>query len=146
MGKFLPRRVLGLPLHPMLVHFPLAFWMSVPVFDVLALSWSLWPWWGLALAATSVGVVIGAFAIITGVLDYIELSDTGSNDVRLAARHGVRTTIVWTVMTVKLVVACFIASGQTLVTSCLVIDVLACALLLQGAYFGTRITYGKYGD
>ncbi|WP_166265527.1 DUF2231 domain-containing protein [Marinobacter caseinilyticus] len=146
MGKFLPRRFLGLPLHPMLVHFPLAFWLSVPVFDALALSLSLWPWWGLALGATAVGVIFGAFALITGLLDYIELSETDSNDVRLAARHGVRTSVVWTVMTMKLMVAGLTETQPLLVAGSLVIDVLVSALLLQGAFFGTKITYGHYRD
>jgi uncharacterized membrane protein len=86
-----PRRFLGLPLHPMLVHFPLVFWMSLPAWDLLSLWRGPQPWWGTALVVTAASVTIGAFALMTGLLDYIELSETGSNDVRLAARHGVRT-------------------------------------------------------
>lgn len=129
----------------MLVHFPLAFWLSVPVFDGLALGWGLQPWWGVALAMTAAGVAIGAFAVLTGLFDYIHLSDTGSNDVRLAARHGVRTGMVWAVMLVKLVVAGLNPASQGLVIGCLAVDVLACGLLLQGSFFGTKITYGRYG-
>ena len=130
----------------MLVHFPLAFWLSVPVFDLLALYSGPQPWWDVALGATAVGVAIGAFALMTGLLDYIHLSETGSNDVRLAARHGVRTALVWCTMSVKLFVVGLSESGQTMVLSGLVIDLLACALLLQGAFFGTKITYGGYGS
>ncbi|MDB6142009.1 MAG: hypothetical protein JWP80_1053 [Pseudomonas sp.] len=139
-----PRHFLGLPLHPMLVHFPLAFWLCAPVFDALALRYGAAEWWGFALAATAVGVATGAFALMTGLMDYIHLSDTASNDVRLAARHGVRTTAVWCVMTIKLLVASLSNTGLALMTACLVIDLLACGLLLQGAVFGTRITYGRY--
>lgn len=145
MGLRWPRRFLGLPLHPMLVHFPLAFWLSVPVLDVLALAMERQPWWSIAIAATAVGVAIGAFALITGLLDYIHLSDTGSNDVRLAARHGVRTSVVWCAMSAKLIVAWLSDPGTTLIAICLAVDVATCALLLQGALFGTRITYGRYG-
>lgn len=88
---------------------------------------------------------IGAFALITGLLDYIHLSDTSSNDVRLAARHGVRTTAVWCVMTGKLAIAEFSDAGQVLIVGCLAIDLLTCALLLQDAFLGTKITYGGYG-
>lgn len=141
-----PRHFLGLPLHPMLVHFPLAFWLSVPVFDLLALYSGAQPWWGIALGATAIGVAIGALALMTGLLDYIHLSETGSNDVRLAARHGVRTTLVWCTLSVKLLVASLAEAGQVIVLSSLVVDLLACALLLQGAFFGTKITYGGYGS
>lgn len=140
-----PRHFLGLPLHPMLVHFPLVLWLSVPVFDLAALCCGPQPWWGLASGITATGVAIGAFALMTGLLDYIHLSETGSNNVRLAARHGVRTTVVWCMLTVKLIVASFSTAGQTLILVCLVVDLLACALLLQGAFLGTKITYGGYG-
>lgn len=139
-----PRHFLGLPLHPMLVHFPLVFWLSVPLFDGLALGAAEGPWWGFAVGATLAGVVIGVFALMTGLMEYIHLSETGSNDVRLAARHGVRTTIVWCVMTGKLLIASLSDTSQVLILSCLVVDVLACALLVQGAFFGTKVTYGGY--
>jgi uncharacterized membrane protein len=137
-----PRRCLGLPLHPMLVHFPLVLWLSVPVLDLLALWRGPQPWWGMGLVVTAVGAVIGAFAVMTGLLDYIELSDTGSNDVRLAARHGVRTTVVWCTMIIKLIVAGLSAADRSMLWGGLVVDLLASALLLQGALFGTRIVYG----
>ena len=94
--------------------------------------------------ATGAGVLIGAFAVMTGLLDYIELSDTGSNDVRLAARHGVRTSVVWCAMTIKLIVAGFSAASRSVLWGALVVDLLASALLLQGALFGTRIVYGGF--
>ena len=139
-----PRHFLGLPLHPMLVHFPLVFWLSVPLFDGLALWSAAGHWWGLALGTTLAGVITGVIALMTGLMEYIHLSETGSNDVRLAARHGVRTTIVWCVMTVKMLVASLTDTSAVLIVSCLVVDVLACALLLQGAFFGTKVTYGGY--
>ncbi len=129
----------------MLVHFPLVLWLCVPVFDGLALCCGPRPWWGIGLGATLIGVVIGVFALMTGLLDYIYLSETGSNDVRLAARHGVRTAVVWCTMSIKLAVVALSNTGQTLILSMLVVDLLACALLLQAAYFGTKITYGGYG-
>jgi len=139
-----PRRFLGLPLHPMLVHFPLVFWLSLPVLDLLALWRGPKPWWGMGLVVTAAGVVIGAFAVMTGLLDYIELSETGSNDVRLAARHGVRTSVVWCAMSIKLIVAALSEAGSRVLWGGLVVDLLASALLLQGALFGTRIVYGGF--
>jgi uncharacterized membrane protein len=128
----------------MLVHFPLTLWLSAPLFDGLALYYGVPWWWGLALGATAAGVAIGALALITGLMEYIHLSETGSNDVRLAARHGVRTSVVWCVMTVKLLVASLSDTGQVVILICLLVDVLAGGLLLQGAFFGTKITYGGY--
>jgi hypothetical protein len=80
----------------------------------------------------------------TGLLDYIELSETDSNDVRLAARHGVRTSVVWCTMCIKLIVAALSGAGSRVLWGGLVVDLLASALLLQGALFGTRIAYGGF--
>ncbi|MGH8127153.1 MAG: DUF2231 domain-containing protein [Gammaproteobacteria bacterium] len=141
-----PRHLLGLPLHPMLVHFPLAFWLSVPVFDALALCCGPQPWWGIALGMTTAGVAIGTLALMTGLLEYVHLSETGSNDVRLAAHHGVRTTAVWCTQLAKLILAIFFAAHTGFILAWLIVDVLACLLLVQGAFFGTKITYGGYGN
>lgn len=138
------RRLAGLPLHPMLVHFPLVFWLAVPVFDVLALIWGS-VWWGVALGLTAAGSAIGLLAMTTGLLELVNLSETGSSDVRLAAQHGARTAAVWCAMTIKLVVAVFVGAGTALAAACLVIDLLLGCLLIQAAIFGTRITYGDYG-
>lgn len=129
----------------MLVHFPLVLWLVVPVFDVAALLSGPKPWWGLGLGFTGAGVAIGVLALGTGLLDYVHQSNPGSSDVRLAARHGVRTTVVWCVMTLKLAVAVLASPGPSFIVACLVVDLLACALLVQGAYFGTRITYRGSG-
>ncbi|GAC1457684.1 MAG: hypothetical protein PVS2B1_22290 [Candidatus Dormibacteraceae bacterium] len=139
-----PRRLLNLPLHPMLVHFPLVFWLSLPVLDLLALWRGPQPWWGMGLVVTAAGVVTGAFALMNGLLDYIDLSETGSNDVRLAARHGVRTSVVWLTMSIKLIVTGLLDASRGALWGALVVDLLAGALLLQGALFGTRIVYGAY--
>ena len=139
-----PRRFLGLPLHPLLVHFPLVFWLCTPGFDVLALARQPQPWWWLAVGFTGAGVAVGAFAMLTGLLDYVFLSETAGNDVRLAARHGVRTALVWCAMTGKLVMIALGDGGRTLIAGCLFADLLICALLLQGVYLCTRIVYGGY--
>lgn len=140
-----PRHFLGLPLHPMLVHFPLVLWLAVPVLDALALAMQPNPWWPLALWATGIGAAVGLFALATGLLEFIHLSETGSNDVRLAAHHGVRTAVAWCVMVTKLIAAMALAPEQPFIMLCLGLDLLACSLLLQGALLGTRITYGRYG-
>jgi hypothetical protein len=46
-------RILGVPLHPLLVHFPIAFWLVVPVLDIAALFAGPEPWWTLAKGATT---------------------------------------------------------------------------------------------
>jgi uncharacterized membrane protein len=56
-------RVFDVPLHPLLVHFPIAFWLVVPVLDIAALYAGPDPWWTLAQASTILGIAIGAARI-----------------------------------------------------------------------------------
>lgn len=133
-------RLFGLPLHPFLVHFPIAFWLLTPVFDIAALLAGPSPWWVLGLAATISGVVIGALAIAAGLLEYLQPSLAGI-DMRLAARHGIRTTLAWCVFTAKALLVVLLPAAQWSTLLWLAFDLLACALLLQGIYLGTRQVY-----
>jgi uncharacterized membrane protein len=132
--------VFGVPLHPLLVHFPIAFWLVVPVLDISALLAGPEPWWALAKGATILGVVIGAAAIAIGLLEYLRPSLAGI-DLKLAARHGIRTTLARCIFTVKTVAAALLPPAGGSMTLCLALDLLGCVLLVQGVYFGTRQVY-----
>src|SRR6476661_7054255 len=136
----LPRHAFGVPMHPLLVHFPIAFWLAVPVLDIAALYVGPDPWWALALGATILGIFIGAAAIVTGLLEYLQPSVVGI-DLRLAARHGVRTSLAWCTFTAKIFVAAFTPSTPGWITLCLALDLIGCGLLAQGVFFGTRQVY-----
>lgn len=137
----LPRRVFGIPLHPVLVHFPITLWPTALALDVAALCTGPEPWWRLALWATVIGVLIGALAIATGLLEYLEPSVAGI-DMRLASRHGVRTTLAWCTFTTKMLfVAAFSSPTAWSMAVCLGVDLLGCILLMQGVYFGTKQVY-----
>lgn len=138
-----PRRLFGVPMHPLLVHFPITLWLATPVMDLAALIAGPEPWWRLALGATLIGIVIGALAIGTGVLEYLEPSVAGI-DMRLAARHGVRTALAWCVFTAKLVLTtAFPTIDNGSIAVCLALDLIGCALLVQGVFFGTKQVYDQ---
>jgi len=134
------QRALGVPLHPLLVHFPIAFWFAVPVLYLLALFAGPEPWRAAALGATIAGASIGAAAIVTGLLEYMQPSLAGI-DMRLAARHGMRTVSAWGVFTAKAISAAFLPMSQAVMLLFLALDLAGAALLLQGVYFGTRQVY-----
>lgn len=136
----LPRVAFGVPLHPLLVHFPIAFWLAVPVLDLAALYAGPEPWWTLALGATTIGILIGVPVIVTGLLEYLEPSVVGI-DIRLAARHGIRTTMAWITFTSKMLVAVLSPLTTWSMTLCLALDLIGCVLLVQGVFFGTRQVY-----
>ncbi len=136
----LPRLAFGVPLHPLLVHFPITFWLVTPALDLAALWVGVEPWWTLALGATAIGVFIGVVVIVTGLLEYLEPSVVGI-DIRLAARHGIRTTMAWVTFTTKMVVAMLSPITTWTIAFCLALDLIGCVLLVQGIFFGTRQVY-----
>jgi len=92
---------------------------------------------GLALGATTIGILIGVPVIVTGLLEYLEPSVVGI-DIRLAARHGIRTTMAWITFTSKTLVAVLLPITTWSITLCLALDLIGCVLLVQGVFFGTR--------
>ncbi len=98
------------------------------------------PWWPLALSATAAGLAIGAAAIMTGLLEYMQPSLAGI-DMRLAARHGTRTALAWCTFMAKIVAALFLPATYWAIAVCLVLDLIGCAVLIQGVFFGTRQVY-----
>ncbi len=134
------RRALGVPAHPLLVHFPIAFWLAAPLFDLGALFVGE-PWITMALGATVAGVVIGAAAVVTGLLEYMQPSLAGI-DMRLAARHGTRTALAWSIFAFRAAAAAFwLPDARWSMIACLVLDIVGSAILIQGVYFGTRQVY-----
>ena len=133
-------RVFDVPLHPLLVHFPIAFWLVVPVLDIAALYAGPDPWWTMAQAATILGIIIGAASIAVGLLEYLQPSLVGI-DLKLAARHGIRTSLAWCIFTAKSVAASLLPIAGWSMISYLALDLIGCGLLVQGVYFGTRQVY-----
>lgn len=58
------------PVHPMLVHAPLACWALTPVCDALALALNRAEFWIVSAFLAAAGVVLGAIAATAGSLDF----------------------------------------------------------------------------
>jgi uncharacterized membrane protein len=66
-------RIAGHPLHPALVHFPLALWFAAVLWDGLGL-WNRNPlWWQLSYWCLALGLAVSLLAILTGLIDYFGL-------------------------------------------------------------------------
>src|SRR5215467_15955620 len=134
---------LGVPLHRLVVHVPITMFMLVPVMDFAAIFGGLQPWWSLALGASALGLVIGATSIVTGLIEYINPSLVGIN-MRLAARHGIRTSLAWCLFMAKFAVGLWWPLTDRTLLICLTLDVLGCGLLMQGSYYGTKLVYEQF--
>ena len=84
-------RLLGHPLHPLMVHFPVAFWASSTVCDGLALA-GVDSAWGIAWMLLAAGVVSAVPAMIAGLVDFVRLEDVA---VPTANRHMTVMGMAW---------------------------------------------------
>lgn len=63
------------PLHPALVHFPIACWSLATIADGASLRYGA-PAWQFAAALMAIGVVTSLGAMAAGLLDYVKLGDS----------------------------------------------------------------------
>lgn len=129
------------PLHPMLVHVPVACWLLAPLSDVTALA-AGWPvMWTMSALLIGVGVAWGALAATAGAMDYGRAHAVAP---RLVNAHALLMGSAWTVALVGLFGR--FADRQVLVpppwwavAACFV----TALLMVAGAWCGGEMVYGK---
>jgi len=84
----------GHPLHPILVSFPLAFFIGTLVFDVLGLVYNRNDFHSTAMYLEIAGIGFALLAAIPGIVDYIFIVPPKSSGKRRAVKHGLINIIV----------------------------------------------------
>lgn len=92
-------RFFGHPLHPMLVHFPIAFWSLAAVSDGLALS-GLADTWAYGWLLLTLGLVTAVPAMIAGFADLAALHDAAERD---GHHHMIFMSAAWTLFVSALI-------------------------------------------
>jgi len=143
--NFLKGKWLGHPLHPILVHVPMAMWPGALIFDLL----SKWQIGGNAMVrlsfyAIAFGLIASVLAVTTGLIDW-----TGIKKEKPAWKIGLYHMIL------NLVVALLFAinlglrmqnfrDASTIAGAPLLLSVVGTVLLIGSAYLGGMMTY-HYG-
>jgi nitrite reductase/ring-hydroxylating ferredoxin subunit/uncharacterized membrane protein len=83
----------GHPIHPILVTFPIAFFIATFLFDILALSANRTDFAFVAYCAQIAGVVSALLAAVPGILDYFFTVPPKSSGKKRAAQHGLLNTL-----------------------------------------------------
>jgi uncharacterized membrane protein len=134
-------RVLGHPLHPMLVHFPIAFWTAA----TLAYGWAAWDASELATTlakfANGAGLSLAMLAMLAGLLELRSI-DSRSDAMGVATWHMMVMAIVWTCFLLALLLS--VSTGLDQATMRL--GQAACAalgfvLMAVGGWLGGRLVY-----
>lgn len=136
-----PFRPGGVPLHPALVHFPIAAWTLALVADAVWLAGGPTGFWSVGWYSLAAGAATGLLAMLAGFLDYLAL-DAASEAAEAAQRHMRLMGTAWTLFTLdwllrepEMPVYGLAGIGLGLLTLC------AFALLVIGGHQGARLVY-----
>ena len=78
----------GHPLHPILVSFPIAFFIGVLVFDVLGWYYRRDDFHSTAMYLEIAGIAFGLLAAVPGFIDYLFIVPPDSSAKKRATKHG----------------------------------------------------------
>lgn len=127
------------PLHPVLAHFPLAFWLGASAADLIALETHAPAWWTVSHHAVAAGTLMAALTLLAGLLE-LWLRKLPAAAVRWVVVHA-------SLMTTALLVFMVSLAWRTTVPpplSAVVLSLAGCLLVIAGGYCGGMLVYG-YG-
>ena len=130
------------PLHPMLVHVPVACWLLAPMSDGAALVTGRALLWTVSALLLGVGTGWGALAATAGAMDYARAQAVAP---RLVNLHAVLMGSAWTVALLSLLGR--VGADRQIVVPPSGWAVTACfgtaALMIAGAWCGGEMVYGR---
>ncbi len=132
-------RLLGEPVHPPLVHIPLAVMLMVPLWDALGVFRGDPLWWGIAFWTLALGLCVGALAALVGFLDYVRIPQRHAA-LPVATRHLVAMLTGVSVFVVRLVLqggAGVPDNGWTL----LAVSAIGALVVAGGGWLGGQLVY-----
>ncbi len=136
-------KLFGHPLHPAVVHFPVAGWTAAVVTDVLFVALRDPLWWSLSFWLLVVGTVTALGAMTAGFIDLVALS-ADSTAQRRALRHLYFMSTAWSIYAVDLLLRFLAAPGgptPLLAWACLAASILGFAALFAGTHVGAQLVY-----
>jgi len=134
-------RLFGHPLHPAMVHFPIAFWSLATVLDALAF-FALAETWAHGWVLIALGLAIGLAAMAAGFMELTRLAEEAQ---AAAQRHMMTMGLAWTcylgALMSRLKDGAPIAEPAALPVA---LSAIGFILLLVGGWLGGDLVY-RYG-
>ncbi len=131
-------RIFAHPLHPMLVHFPIAFWTLATVCDGCALI-GITHAWSYGWIALTIGLVLAVPAIAAGFIDLARLEDAAVRD---GDRHMILMGLAWVFYLCALLLR---IDGQALVSEPHLLSISLSAVgfgvMMLGGWYGGQLVY-----
>lgn len=129
------------PLHPAIVHFPIACWTLATFGDVASLWLGKQAWWWSGVSL-SIGTVTAILAMITGMIELLRISNQ-QQALSVAERHMQLIFLAWALYTASLLLRIENFTLQAPSTIEIVLSCFGLLTLLIGAWFGAQLVY-KY--
>lgn len=129
----------GHPLHPMLVHFPVACWTVGVAADLAGYASGHAGWWSFGLVCLNIGLVTGIAAILAGFLEFATLPKQHPAQAT-ATLHMMWALVAWSFFALSL----FLRSGsaaEQLSLWATAASLGGLAALLAAGWLGGRLVY-----
>ncbi len=130
-------KLLGHPIHPMLIVFPLGLLATAVAFDIVALVQSDYSWFGISYWMIAAGIIGGLLGAFFGLIDWIAIP-SGTRAKSIGLLHGGTNVLV----TVLFIVSWFIRNGSdahVATTAALICSFAGVALALVGGWLGGEL-------
>ncbi len=131
-----PARILGHPIHPMLIPFPIGLWVFSLAADITYRLGGDPVWLTMAYWTMLAGTVGALAAAVPGLIDYLSLREPRA--VRIGTIHMVLNLTIVGLFVANLVLR---ATGYPPTTLPLVLSLIAVGLLLASGWFGWELIY-----
>lgn len=134
-------RIGGHPLHPALVHFPIAAWTLALIGDGVYLATGDPTWWRVAYWAIVGGVVTGLLAMTAGMAELATLPQA-HRAWRSVNWHMSLMGSAWTLFTINALLRdVHSPATSTSAGSLAALTLLSFLLLIVGGHFGAKLVY-----
>jgi uncharacterized membrane protein len=129
-------KLLGHPLHPMLIVFPLGLLATAVVFDIVGLAKSDSSWFGISYWMIAAGIIGGLLAAVFGLIDWAAIP-SGTRAKNIGLMHGAVNVVV-----VLLFIGSWLlrsSAPQSPSSTALALSFIALALALVGGWLGGEL-------
>jgi uncharacterized membrane protein/nitrite reductase/ring-hydroxylating ferredoxin subunit len=125
------------PIHPLLIPFPIAFFIGTLVFDVLSVIYNNASFWQTGKYLEIGGVVMALVAAVPGIIDYIYTVPPDSSAKKRGAKHGILNTLV----VILFITAYMLKRGDNGTSLIIVLEAVGSVLLGVSGWLGGTLSY-----
>lgn len=127
------------PLHPAIVHFPIACWTLATFGDIASLWLGRQAWWWSGITLW-IGTITAIFAMITGMIELLKIAEL-QQTLKIAERHMQLILLSWAFYAASLFMRIDHFTLQAPGIIEISLSCLGLLSLLAGAWFGAQLVY-----